>query len=231
MTRGWIGLGLLAVLLTVGLLVTGWMSSAHKDISRELEEAAAAAGEKNWTEAAESARDAYEDWQERWHLSAAFADHEPMEEIDGLFAQLWPYLNARDPVAFSALCRELARQVEAIGDAQGLNWWNFLCATKKPRVSAAVHSIFQKPSQSVFRPLQHLADAAFVHAPFLGDLNDGHFLEIIGREDLPLQGCQLLFDDPLHPFQLLLPGQTGAHIAFIKYIFHCASTPCRNSGP
>ena len=126
MTRGWIGLGLLTFLLITGLLVTGFMSRAHKEISRELEEAAVAAGAGNWREAAEDARDAYEDWQERWHLSAAFADHEPMEQIDGQFAQLWPYLEARDPVAFRALCRALARQVEAIGDAHGLNWWNLL---------------------------------------------------------------------------------------------------------
>ena len=141
MKRGWIGLGLLGILLTAGLLVTGFMGRVHKDVSRELdesnayymgyvsrelEEAARAAGAGNWAEAAEDARDAYEDWQERWHLSAAFADHEPMEQIDGQFAQLWPYLEARDAVAFCALCRALARQVEAIGDAHGLNWWNLL---------------------------------------------------------------------------------------------------------
>ena len=126
MTRGWIGLGLLTFLLITGLLVTGFMGRVHKDVSRELEEAARAAGTGNWAEAAEDARDAYEDWQEHWHLSAAFADHEPMEEIDSEFAQLWPYLEARDAVVFSALCRELARQVEAIGDAHGLNWWNLL---------------------------------------------------------------------------------------------------------
>lgn len=126
MKRGWIGLGLLGMLLTVGLLVTGFMGRVHKDVSRELEEAARAAGTGNWAEAAEDARDAYEDWQEHWHFSAAFADHEPMEEIDSEFAQLWPYLEARDSVAFRALCRALARQVEAIGDAHGLNWWNLL---------------------------------------------------------------------------------------------------------
>ena len=126
MKRGWIGLGLLALLLTVGLLVTGFMGRIHKEVSRELEEAARAAGAGDWAEAAEDARDAFDAWQKHWHFSAAFADHEPMEEIDGQFAQLWPYLQSREAVAFSALCRELARQVDAIGDAHGLNWWNLL---------------------------------------------------------------------------------------------------------
>ena len=126
MTRGWIGAGLLAALLVTGLLVTGIMGKAHSDISEELELAARFAMARDWEEAAEEAEDAYEEWQEKWHFSAAFADHEPMEEIDALFAQLLPYLRSRDAVSFAAACRELARQVEAIGDAHGLNWWNLL---------------------------------------------------------------------------------------------------------
>ena len=126
MKRGWIGLGLLGVLLTAGLLVTGFMGRVHREVSQELEEAARAAGAGNWAEAAEDTRDAYNDWQEHWHFSAAFADHEPMEEIDALFAQLEAYRKTRDAVAFAAVCRQLAKQVEAMGDAHQLNWWNLL---------------------------------------------------------------------------------------------------------
>ena len=126
MTRGWIGAGLLAALLTIGLLVTWFMGRTHSEISEELELAAQFAMAGDWEEAAESAGDAYEDWQDKWHFSAAFADHEPMEEIDALFAQLLPYLQDKDSVSFAAACRELARQVDAIGDAHGLNWWNLL---------------------------------------------------------------------------------------------------------
>ena len=126
MKRGWIGVGLLAVLLVTGLLVTWFMDRTHTNISEELERAAGFAMAGDWEEAAESAEEAYEDWQDSWHFSAAFADHEPMEEIDALFSQLLPYLAARDRVSFSAACRELARQVEAVGDAHGLNWWNLL---------------------------------------------------------------------------------------------------------
>lgn len=126
MTRAWIGLGLLVGLLVTGLLVTAFMGSTHSEISEELELAARYAAAGNWEEAADRAEDAHEEWQEKWHFSAAFADHEPMEQIDALFSQLQPYLAARDSVAFGALCRELARRTEAIGDAHGLNWWNLL---------------------------------------------------------------------------------------------------------
>lgn len=126
MKRGWIGAGLLAGLLVIGLLVTWSMGKTHSEISEELERSARFAIAGNWEEAADTAEDAYEDWQDKWHFSAAFADHEPMEEIDALFAQLWPYLTDRDAVSFAAACRELARQVDAVGDAHGLNWWNLL---------------------------------------------------------------------------------------------------------
>ena len=126
MKRGWIGAGLLVGLLVIGLLVTWFMDKIHSEISEELEFAARFVMAENWEEAAEAAEDAYEDWQEKWHFSAAFADHEPMEQIDALFAQLHPYLTDRDSVSFAAACRELARQIEAIGDAHGLNWWNLL---------------------------------------------------------------------------------------------------------
>lgn len=126
MKRCWIGLGLLLVLLAGGLLVTWHMGSCHRGIGAELEQAARYAQLGNWEEAADAAGDAYEDWQEEWHFSAAFADHEPMEEIDAMFAQLNAYLAARDAVSFAALCGQLSRQVEAMGDAHGLTWWNLL---------------------------------------------------------------------------------------------------------
>ena len=126
MKRCWIGLGLLLVLLAGGLLVTWYMGSCHREIGAELEQAARYAQLGNWAEAADAAGDAYEDWQEEWRFSAAFADHEPMEEIDAMFAQLGTYLAARDAVSFSAVCRQLSSQLEAMGDAHGLTWWNLL---------------------------------------------------------------------------------------------------------
>ena len=75
------------------------------------------------------------------------------------------------------------------------------------------------------------ADGAFVHAPVCGDLGQGLLLEVKGDEGLPLQGGQLLLHHPLHPLQLHLPGQPGAEVALIQYIFHSGSTPCRSSGP
>lgn len=126
MKRGWIGLGLLAVMLAGGLLVTWHMGQNHQQIANDLKKAGRCALAENWEDAIDLAEDAFDDWEDDWRFSAAFADHEPMETIDALFAQLDTYRIARDSVSFSAICAELARQVEAMGDAHSLNWRNLL---------------------------------------------------------------------------------------------------------
>lgn len=126
MKRCRFGLGLLIFLLIGSALVTRVMTQQHKEISRSLEHAAAAADAKNWEEAARQFAAARKEWEDGWHFSAAFADHEPMEEIDGLFAQAEIYLCCRDPEALAAVCAQLSRMTEAVGEAHALNWRNFL---------------------------------------------------------------------------------------------------------
>ena len=126
MKRGWFGLGLLVFLLLGGLLVTGYMGRGHREISRELEQAAAHALAGDWEEALEEAREAREDWEEGWHFSAAFADHEPMEEMDTLFAQLPIYYETDSPLNFAAVCSDLTLLIQAIGENQALKWWGVL---------------------------------------------------------------------------------------------------------
>ena len=126
MKRGWIGAGLLLVMLAGGLLVTWRMDKCHTAISQSLDAAADSALAGDWDSAGTLAQRAKRDWETGWNFSAAFADHEPMEDIDALFSQLGVYGSSRDAVSFAAVCTQLARQVEAMGDAHGLTWWNLL---------------------------------------------------------------------------------------------------------
>ena len=126
MKRGWIGVGLLTVILILGLLTSTWMGKTHNRIAAELDRAAGFAMAENWDQAAVYAQKAKNHWQQHWHFSAAFADHEPMENIDGMLAQLTALASARDRVTFAALCAQLSRQMEAMGEAHSPNWWNFL---------------------------------------------------------------------------------------------------------
>ena len=126
MKRCWFGFGLLLILLLGGILTTRTMVSAYTRISASLDAAGDAALEENWEAAGGAFQKARGEWEKRWHVSAVFADHEPMEEIDGLFAQGEMYLRSREPEALAAVCAQLARQAQAMGEAQTCSWWNLL---------------------------------------------------------------------------------------------------------
>ena len=126
MKRGWFGAGLLLVLLALGITSSVLMQNFHKPLSQQLEQAGEYALEENWEKAVKIAESAEETWRKLWHFSAAVSDHEPMEQIDSLFAQLEIYRKAGDCLGFANTCASLSRQVEAMGDAHKLSWWNLL---------------------------------------------------------------------------------------------------------
>lgn len=124
MKRSWIGLGLLLALLLASGLVTRLMDRMHQPIADHLEQAAALALEGHWEQADAQSRLALEDWDRQAHFRACFADHGPMEEIESCIASLKVYRQVNDEVSFAAGCAELARQVEAMGQAHSPSWWN-----------------------------------------------------------------------------------------------------------
>lgn len=126
MKRCWIGVVCLVLLLMGGLYVDRVMGRSHAPVSQDLDRAAECAMAEDWTGAEAFTDRARENWEKNWHFSAAFADHEPMENIDALFSRLTVFAAAREKEEFGALCRELSRQVKAMGDAHDLKWWNLL---------------------------------------------------------------------------------------------------------
>ena len=126
MKRGMFGAALLLALFLVSLLATLSMDRRHTPVARTLAAASDLAAAGAWEEAKTLAGGARADWQKHWHSSAAFADHKPMEEIDGLFARLEVYEKREDAAAFAAACAELSKRMEAMADAQRLSWWNLL---------------------------------------------------------------------------------------------------------
>ena len=132
MKRLWIGLGILAALIGLGIGVTGYAHGIQEALCEELSQAKARAGEGHWEECAVRADRAYKLWRQHHDRLAAIADHEPMEDAEGLFSQLFVYLKLRDPGAFSACCTGLEIVLQAIGEAQSINWWNLLLRLPVP---------------------------------------------------------------------------------------------------
>ena len=123
MKRIWIGLGLLGLLLVLGFATAGRMEHIHNDISHRLERAAET---EVWEEAAALSREAEQQWQQHSHFTASVADHEDIDQIDGLFAQLAIYRSQADPLSHAATCAYLAEAVTALKEAHQLTWWNLL---------------------------------------------------------------------------------------------------------
>ena len=124
MKRLWTGIALLAVMLVLGLLVPEWMDACHEPVAADLEEAAELALAGRWEKAAYLFDRAEEKWEEKRPVTACFTEHEPMDEIDGLFAQLGVYAQVRDAVSFSGTCVYLSSQLECLGDYHDFNYWN-----------------------------------------------------------------------------------------------------------
>ena len=121
-----IGVVLLVVLLIGGILSAGGMDRHNQDIAARLEAAAEQALAGDMVQAGGTAREAQEAWESGWNVCAAFTDHSPMEQIDGGFARLQLYEKIQDATAFAGICVELSKQVQAVGDAHGAEWWNIL---------------------------------------------------------------------------------------------------------
>lgn len=126
MGRFWLGVSILAVFLGLGLWTGQSMNELHTQLSETLELAAEELRTGETEKGFARAQQAQETWQQQWHGVAALADHAPMDEIDGLFAQMETYGKAGAAVDAAACCARLSKLVAAVGEAHSLNWWNLL---------------------------------------------------------------------------------------------------------
>lgn len=126
MKRFWMGVVILAVLLIGSGAICAAFSSIHRPIAAELEQAAQLALDGDWDNAFVCARWAGDRWEKYHRLTAAFADHTPMDEMDTLLKELEIYAQEKENPHFSATCSHLAFMATAIAESHLLTWWNLL---------------------------------------------------------------------------------------------------------
>ena len=124
--RFWLGLGILLLLMAVGVWGVWGMGRIHDPVADTLDQAAKAAMEEDLDRAVSLSRQAEQAWQGKRDLAAAGSDHEPMDEIESLFAELEVYALEKEQMEFAAGCLRLSKLVRAMADAHSLRWWNFL---------------------------------------------------------------------------------------------------------
>ena len=126
MKRFWFGAALLATFLLLGAALSLWTSGIHCRISNTLAQAEGLAQAGDMAGAGELSRQAQSSWQRNRCVTAALADHTPMEEIDGLFRELSVFLAMDEPVHFAATCARLSLLLQAMGESHSISWWNLL---------------------------------------------------------------------------------------------------------
>ena len=126
MKRLWIGVIVLVLVLAVGIGITVAFHRLHQPLAAQVEAAGMAALAGNWPQAEENLRTARRDWERIRHFTAAVADHEPLEEMDGLFVRLQVLARLKKVSDFAAECGQLATLARAIAQSQAFTWWNLL---------------------------------------------------------------------------------------------------------
>ena len=121
MTRFRIGASLLAVLLALCVWSQLRMSAIQRPIAGTVSRAEQFAAREEWTQAAAALLTAQSAWEEHRTLLAALVDHQPLEDIECLFARLESCAQEQDKGEFRAACQELNRRILAVKEAQECN--------------------------------------------------------------------------------------------------------------
>lgn len=126
MSRTWVGIVLLALLLIAGIGSLMGVQGPLDTIAQHLETASALALSGSLAEGAEPVQKAQDLWISLRNGLAAVTDHDPLEQIDAGFALLKLYAAAGDSRNFAVVCIDLSMQIRAVGDAHSIQWWNIL---------------------------------------------------------------------------------------------------------
>ena len=126
MARGWLGAGILAVFLILGLVTAVAMDNGHTPTCDLLSQAADMTLAGDFDGAISLAMEAKSRWEKAWNGTATVADHSPMDDVDALFAEMVTYAETGEEPHFAACCRELAKRVQAVSEAHRFSWWNVL---------------------------------------------------------------------------------------------------------
>lgn len=121
----WLGCGILLILLGLVFGVQTGMDQIYTPMEDMLSRAGEAALAGDWDTAEELAEEARDRWETFHSLTAAVADHAPMDEVDMRFGELMAFCRERETTDFAAACAAAAHMARAMGDAQKLTWWTF----------------------------------------------------------------------------------------------------------
>lgn len=124
MKRIWFGAVLLVILLILGIISSTLMEHLQQEQVARLDRAAELVTEGDWAAARALASEAKQEWDRTQLLIAALCDHQIMDHVEGLFAQMEIFSTTRSAPSFGSTCVYLARQLEALGSSHSFTLEN-----------------------------------------------------------------------------------------------------------
>lgn len=121
-----LGIVLLAVVLAFAIGAGAGMRAIHQPGEIALTEAARLAMDGKLEDALPLARSTYDRWQKYRGITAAFADHNPMDDTERLFRQMLVYAEVGEAPHFSACCTELSAMLRAMYETHSFSLKNIL---------------------------------------------------------------------------------------------------------
>lgn len=121
-----LGISLLALVLALCIATALGMKAIHAPAEAALQEASQLALDDRMDAAIPLAEDAYSRWQKYRDITAAFADHSPMDDTERLFREMLVYARSEEIPHFAACCSELSAMLKAMYETHGFSIKNIL---------------------------------------------------------------------------------------------------------
>ena len=121
-----LGLVILVLVLSFAIGTAIGMKAIHAPAEAALSQAAALALADDMEQAVPLAREAYDRWLKYRSVTAAFADHSPMDDTERLFREMLVYAQADEVPHFAACCQQLSAMLQAIYETHGFSLKNIL---------------------------------------------------------------------------------------------------------
>ena len=115
---------LLALVFAIGTGIV--MKAIHSPGEAALTQAAELALSGDMERAVPLAQDAYTRWQKYRSITAAFADHNPMDDTERLFREMMVYAETDEVPHFAACCTQLSAMLKATYETHGFSLKNIL---------------------------------------------------------------------------------------------------------
>ena len=124
--RFYLGITLLVVVLALAIGLAVGMKAIHEPAQIALTQAAEHALAGDWEQAITLGQQAYDRWQKYRSVTAAFADHNPMDDTERLFREMLVYAQTEEVPHFAACCSQLSAMLKATYETHGFSLRNIL---------------------------------------------------------------------------------------------------------